>query len=291
MPELPEVENTLRGLSPLVEGKTILDVIFSPAIITSHQEQRQAIVKDMSLEDFSQQIQCFTIKKVTRRGKYLLFSNGAQTMINHLGMTGTWFVVDKVEDIPVLNYRKHWHVKFHLDSGEYLIFSDIRRFGELRYTHDIDNFQPILVMAPEPFEETALPHFLSIISQKKYRNRAIKPLIMSNDIVTGCGNIYACEALFLSHINPHQKVRYLTETQLINLFNHIRLVLQQGIDNGGTTISDYRDIYGSLGSNQHQLHVYGKEICPICHQPLAHDKIGGRMSHYCAHCQPLLEGN
>lgn len=288
MPELPEVENILTGLAPLVINKTITDVTFSDAIQQSHHQGKQTIIKGLSLDEFCQKIKNFQINNLIRRGKYLIFSNENGVMINHLGMTGAWFVVNDIMDIPVNNYRKHWHIQFKLNTGEQLIFSDIRRFGEMRYLENLNHFKPLKEMAPEPFDQTALMHFLSKIKDKKYYNKAIKPLIMTNELITGCGNIYACEALYLARINPHQQIKYMTQHQLIDLFGKICLVLKQGIENGGTTISDYRDVYGSLGSNQYQLNVYGKNHCPQCHNDLSHDKIANRMSHYCSDCQPLI---
>ncbi|MBM7606869.1 formamidopyrimidine-DNA glycosylase [Lysinibacillus composti] len=289
MPELPEVEGVVRALAPTIEGKTIDRVEFSNTIYQSFAEGKQCIVKNIEPQTFEQVMSGMKIKKVIRRAKYIYFEveKGGQSylFVNHLGMTGAWFVVQHLNEITEGKFRKHIHAIFYLTSGELLVFSDIRRFGEMRFISSIEDHPPLLQMAPEPFDESACEHFLKKCELPKYLNKPIKEVIMDGHVISGCGNIYATEALFKMGIHPGRKTSRISKERKVQLFETIRTILLESIEMGGSTISDYRNINGEAGGMQHRLKMYGKKICPNCSSNTKSMTIAGRTSVYCPKCQ------
>lgn len=289
MPELPEVEGVVRALSPRIEGKGIESVSLSETVYHAHLQGKQCIVKNMDPKLFENSLIGMKIHTIKRRGKYIFFemekADHTYVLVNHLGMTGAWFVVEHERDIVEEKFRKHIHAIFQLTSKELLIFSDIRRFGEMRLLNSIDEHPPLLEMAPEPFEEDALPFFLKKCELKKYIHKPIKEVIMDGQVISGCGNIYATEALYQMKIHPARKVSRISKKRKIELFHTIQNILRESIEMGGSTISDYRNINGEAGGMQHRLKMYGKTICPDCQTKTKSIIIGGRSSNYCPKCQ------
>lgn len=289
MPELPEVEGVVRMLKPQVEGKTIQRVIVSDTIQQSKEAGKECIIKGLPTDTFIEQMNGLTIDRIERHAKYIFFTvvkNGQkQLLVNHLGMSGAWFYVQHPDDITEAKFHRHMHVQLQLAEHEWLIYADIRRFGELRLLNKPADYPPLLLMAPEPFAKEALPYFLEKCALKKYQNKAIKAVIMDGQVVSGCGNIYATEALFKQKILPGRKVSQLKELQLIQLFEEIVAVLTESIAFGGSSISDYRNINGEAGSMQNRLQMYGMKKCPMCHTNTEQEIIAGRNSFYCPNCQ------
>lgn len=290
MPELPEVEGVVRALVPATCGKKIQRVKLSNTIYQSTAAGKQCIIKNLELEHFIEALQGMTILKITRRSKYiyiqLMNDIGKQLLlVNHLGMTGAWFIVHDINEITEEKFRKHAHVILYLTTGELLVFSDIRRFGEMRLLEKLEDFPPLLQMAPEPFDTGACQYFLDKCELPKYRNKPIKEVIMDGQVISGCGNIYATESLFKMGIHPARKVNRISKKRKIELFEVIRNILQESIENGGSTISDYRNINGEAGGMQHRLKMYGRSSCPTCGSATKSMTIGGRTSVYCPHCQ------
>lgn len=289
MPELPEVEGVVRALSPKIEGKVISKVTLSETICQSHAVGKQCIVKNMEPKEFELLMRGMEIKKVLRRAKYIFIdlekNHDPFLLVNHLGMTGAWFIVQQEDEILEDKFRKHIHAIFTLTTGELLIYSDIRRFGELRLLKSIDEHPPLLQMAPEPFDDVALNYFLEKCELPKYKNKPIKEVIMDGQVISGCGNIYATESLFNTGIHPNRKTARISKERKITLFQEIQRVLKESIDMGGSTISDYRNINGEAGGMQHRLKMYGKKTCPSCGSNTKSMTIGGRTSVYCPKCQ------
>lgn len=289
MPELPEVEGVVRALAPTIEGKTIDRVELSKTIYQSFAEGKQCIVKNMEPQAFEQVMCGMKIKKIIRRAKYIYFKvekdGYPYLFVNHLGMTGAWFVVQHLNEITEGKFRKHIHAIFYLTSGELLVFSDIRRFGEMRFISSIEDHPPLLQMAPEPFDESACEHFLTKCELPKYKNKPIKEVIMDGHVISGCGNIYATEALFKMGIHPVRKTSRISKERKVQLFESIRTILLESIEMGGSTISDYRNINGEAGGMQHRLKMYGKRNCPNCGSNTKSMTIAGRTSVYCPKCQ------
>ncbi|WP_394188438.1 bifunctional DNA-formamidopyrimidine glycosylase/DNA-(apurinic or apyrimidinic site) lyase [Paenisporosarcina quisquiliarum] len=289
MPELPEVEGVVNSLKPVATGKTINEVKVSSVITHAHSQGRQAIVKGSSLQQFCSDLAGAKIEQVVRRSKYIYFhlikNNEQKLLVTHLGMTGAWFYVQHTEDVTEEKFRKHIHVQFQLDDDMILVYADIRRFGEMRLLDMESQFPPLLLMAPEPFEEIALNHFLQMSLLPKYQQKSIKETIMDGQVISGCGNIYATEALFRMKIHPGRTVKRISEKRKVQLFKEIVDVLNESISAGGSSISDYRNINGEAGNMQDRLQMYGKKICPTCQQPVKQRVLGGRNSWYCSTCQ------
>lgn len=289
MPELPEVEGVVNSLRPVATGKTIKQVIISPVIEASRKAGKQAIIKGTDLAYFQQAMEDTRIARIERRSKYIYFHLDKHQenllLVTHLGMTGAWFYVNNVNDITEEKFRKHVHVIFSLDNDMLLVYSDIRRFGEMRLLESEEQFPPLLLMAPEPFDETALGHFLELAKLPKYQQKSIKETIMDGKVISGCGNIYATEALFRMHIHPARKVKRISQKRLTDLFHEIVDVLNESISAGGSSISDYRNINGEAGGMQDRLQMYSKKQCPYCLIPTKQVELGGRNSWFCPSCQ------
>lgn len=289
MPELPEVEGVVRDLKPLVEGKRIENVTLSETVYTSHAAGKQTIVKASEPTDFELVMAGMQIERIERRAKYIfihLRRNGETfVLVNHLGMTGAWFVVRDVVEIAEEKFRKHIHAIFTLNTGELLVYSDIRRFGELRFVKEIAAHPPLTQMAPEPFADDACEYFLAKCKLPRYEKKPIKEVIMDGQIISGCGNIYATEALFAVGVRPMKRTGSLSKAKKIELFEAIVAVLRESIENGGSTISDYRSVNGGAGSMQDRLKMYSKKFCPKCMGETKSEVIAGRTSTYCPTCQ------
>ncbi|CPA72353.1 Formamidopyrimidine-DNA glycosylase [Staphylococcus aureus] len=238
MPELPEVEHVKRGIEPYVINQKIEHVIFSDKVIEGKAQGKETIIKGIELDTFKTLSEGYTITNVERRSKYIVFQldnkREQRTLISHLGMAGGFFIVDELEDIMIPNYRKHWHVIFELSNDKKLIYSDIRRFGEIRNVASVASYPSFLEIAPEPFSNEALTYYLNRIHQQSNKNKPIKQVILDHKVIAGCGNIYACEALFRAGVLPDKKVKDLTHQQQEMVFYYVREVLEEGIKYGGT---------------------------------------------------------
>ena len=289
MPELPEVEGVVRDLKPLVEGEIIEHVVLSEVVHMSHAGGKQTIVKGSDLDSFQLMLRDMKITNVERRAKYifihLLKNEEPFVLVNHLGMTGAWFVVNDVMEIAEEKFRKHVHAIFKLANGQLFVFSDIRRFGELRFMKAISDHKPLTLMAPEPFDDHACEFFLTQCKKPKYENKQIKEVIMDGQVISGCGNIYATESLFATKIRPTKKVKSISKAKKMELFKAIVDVLKESIENGGSTISDYRSVNGGAGSMQDRLKMYSRKNCPACLKETTSVVIAGRTSTYCPNCQ------
>lgn len=140
-------------------------------------------------------------------------------------------------------------------------------------------------MAPEPFDNDACTHFIDCTLLPRYARKPIKEVIMDGQVISGCGNIYATEALFKMNIHPARKAERISLKRKQELFRVIVDILQESIDAGGSTISDYRNINGEAGSMQDRLKMYGQKECPTCEAETKSMQIGGRTSVYCPKCQ------
>lgn len=273
MPELPEVETIKCGLTPHLKDKTIEDIIMRRT------QLRWPIPKNLKALLIGHKI-----LSLSRRGKYLLIHVTTGTLIIHLGMSGSLRIVT-----PETPHKTHDHVDFVLSSQKLLRFNDPRRFGALLFTKDDPQNHPLIQsMGIEPLDAEFTGAYLEKKAQK--RRVPIKSFIMNSKIVTGIGNIYAAEALFLAHIHPLTKAHALTRIQCETLVDSIKKILKLAITAGGTTLKDFVNGEGKPGYFSQNLQVYGraKLPCTVCNTPLQSLKMGQRMSVYCATCQPLI---
>lgn len=289
LPELPEVEGLVRSLAPVAIGRTVHQVIISDVVLASKEQGKETILKGMQPKDFIHNLKGMKIENITRRSKYIYFTMSKEQMpsllVSHLGMSGAWFNVHSIDEILEQKFKRHIHVILEMEDGGLLVYSDIRRFGELRLLSDEADHPPLLKMAPEPFDEVASDYFLQCAATPKYSNKAIKEVIMDGQVISGCGNIYATEALYRMKMHPGRKTGRISEKRKIELFQTIVAVLQESINAGGSTISDYRGINGESGSMQNRLQMYGRKNCIDCGTDTKSMRIAGRTSVYCPRCQ------
>lgn len=270
MPELPEVETIRRDLEKLIVGRKVLN------IGTNSPKQVQP-----SLDVVKKAIVGVIIKKVQRRAKILqiFFSNGT-IIIVHLKLTGRLLVRKKGDR------EDDWqHITLSLSGGKELRFADSRKFGWFRLLKDEKELQKILKeFGPEPFLDLTLPVFQKIISST---SRPIKIVLMDQGRISGVGNIYASEALFLAGIDPRRPANKINQKGAEKLFHNLEKVLRLGLRYRGASDNDYLDALGHKGSYQEHFLVYGRQgqKCSVCSGLIKRIALGGRGTFYCPSCQ------
>ena len=270
MPELPEVETTRRGIAPHVEGRQVSQVIV-----------RQEKLRWPVSPEITTQLPGLSIKQVKRRAKYLLLETDQGTLIIHLGMSGSLRII-----AASVKPEKHEHVDIIFDNGQCLRYKDPRRFGSLLWSSTaIENHKLIQHLGPEPLSD--LFHIDDLYPKTKQKKTPIKSLIMDGQIVVGVGNIYASEALFQSGIHPKRAAQNISKKRLIKLVSAIKNILNQAIQQGGTTLKDFVNSEGNPGYFQQTLNVYGQKgkPCPICQTPIKQITLAQRSTFYCPQCQ------
>lgn len=272
MPELPEVETVAAALRQHLPGKQIkalavrCDKLRRPIPVTALQKEVNVF-----------------ITKVRRRAKYLLIDlNSGQTLVIHLGMSGTLCLVPENK-----RAERHDHLDIKFDDGSVLRYRDPRRFGLVILVKPDSEGQIAELgdLAPEPLSDEFNADYLFKLSRK--RTTPIKNFIMDQRRVVGVGNIYASESLFRARIRPTCKTGSLSRKQCQLLVNTIKDVLQEAIAVGGTTISDFHGVDGREGAFVLNLKVYGRtgEPCPECGTAIKKITLGGRSTFYCPKCQ------
>lgn len=270
MPELPEVETTLRGITPHILEQTIKQVV-----VRNHQ-LRWPVAKNLPAKLKGQ-----TVLGTRRRGKYLILQLQKGELILHLGMSGSLRWV-KLGTAP----QKHDHIDWVFSNKLVLRYTDPRRFGAVIWTTtDADQHSLLTHLGPEPLTADFDPDYLFQRSRK--RKQSIKNFIMDSKIVVGVGNIYANEALFLAGIRPTKAAGQVTANQYHGLVKAIKKVLLRAIKAGGTTLKDFVGGDGMAGYFKQKLQVYDRDgqPCMICGTTLKGVRIGQRASVYCPECQ------
>ncbi|MFT3741475.1 MAG: bifunctional DNA-formamidopyrimidine glycosylase/DNA-(apurinic or apyrimidinic site) lyase [Gammaproteobacteria bacterium] len=271
MPELPEVETTLRGIQPKILHQVI------QGITIRHTQLRWPVTPKIKSKTLNQVIQA-----VERRGKYLLLRLKNGTLLIHLGMSGKLRILPK--DTPA---QKHDHIDL-IFSHDILRFTDPRRFGAFLWVEG-DPSQHMLLkrLGVEPLTTAFNGRYLK--QQAQRRVLAVKLFIMDNQVVVGVGNIYANEALFLAKIHPQTSVSSLDLAECNRLARAIKQVLRSAIRAGGTTLRDFSDSQGNPGYFSQDLQVYGRQNLPCfnCARPLALIKLGQRATVFCPSCQVI----
>lgn len=275
MPELPEVEVVCRGLQSLLIGCTVTALCWSG----------KALRHPIQLEAMQQALINRRIIAIERRAKYLQISLDSGVMlIIHLGMTGKLGIF-----APSSGRAKHDHLLWSLDNGTELRYNDSRRFGSIALLNPAQvltrEHTLFKTTGPEPFSEQFSGSYLHALAKGK--TLAVKLLIMTNQNVAGIGNIYANESLFAAGIRPSRKAQTLSKKEWDRLVVEIRRVLHYAIECGGSTISDFLNASQQRGYFQINFTVYGRQgqPCTRCASVITKEKIGGRASYYCPHCQ------
>ncbi len=270
MPELPEVETTLRGLAPHLLGQRIAQVAIR------HPQLRWPIPKGLA-----QLLKDETIRGVRRRAKYLLVEFDQGTLILHLGMSGSLRILP-VGTPP----QKHDHFDLVLEGGTLMRLRDPRRFGAVLWQAGDVAQHPLLAgLGPEPLEKEFDADYLYQATRR--RNAAIKQVIMDSSIVVGVGNIYANEALFRAGIRPLLAAGKLSRPRCAALAKAIKETLRAAIKAGGSTLRDVTNSAGEPGYFQQHYFVYGRagEPCSKCGTVIRQIRQGQRSSFYCPQCQ------
>ena len=267
MPELPEVETTIRGLARVLTGQRVRSV-----------EARRPDLRRALPQDLGQRLTGARITNLGRRAKYgLIDTDRGDTLAFHLGMSGRWRV-DPGE------LEKHDHLVIETDEGRRVALNDARRFGsvDLVPTDELHAWPPIAELGPEPMDLTAA----DLKQRLAGRKAPIKQMLLDQRIVAGLGNIYVCEALFRAGIHPARAGGSVSLTRLNRLVPAIQQVIAEAIEAGGSTLRDFASPDGELGYFSKAFAVYGREGEPCaCRGRVKRFVQGGRSTFYCAKCQ------
>jgi formamidopyrimidine-DNA glycosylase len=278
MPELPEVETVRRGLVPRLVGRRIVRLI-----------QRRRDLRVPMPAKFAQKVEGRTVQAIDRRAKYLLIRlDDGQTLIAHLGMSGRMTLHD-AKDAAEHPFQRHDHVVMETDEGWQVRFNDARRFGLmlLAPTEGVGRHTLFKGLGPEPLDETFDGPALA--ARLKGRRTPIKAALLDQKTLVGIGNIYACEALFLSGISPRRSAHTVQGDRADRLAAALKQVLLRSIDDGGSTLRDHVQPGGELGYFQTRFNVYDRAGAPCptrgCGRIVKRLVQSGRSTFYCAHCQ------
>ena len=269
MPELPEVETTVRGLQPVLDGRRLVRV-----------ETRRADLRRPFPVDLRQRLTGAGVTGFGRRAKYgLIETDRDDVMIFHLGMSGRW-------RIDPSEIGTHDHLILETDEGRILALCDPRRFGsvDLVRRDALEDFPAFRALGPEPLGDRFTPVYLAKAIEG--RSAPIKALLLDQRIVAGLGNIYVCEALNMAGIAPDKAGGQIATKRLAALVTAIRAVLASAIEAGGSSLRDYARPDGQLGYFSKQWRVYGREgeACH-CGTTIARRAEGGRSTFFCPKCQ------
>ena len=278
MPELPEVETVRRGLSPVMEG-----------YVFDRVELRRANLRFPFPDDFAARLEGETITRFGRRAKFLdVELSSGERLLMHLGMSGRFTIDGESQGEFVSDtggIAKHDHVIFHMSSGHRVIYNDPRRFGFMELVAVGETPERLKTLGPEPLSNSCnAPDLREKLRGKKSK---IKAALLDQRIIAGLGNIYVCEALFRARISPKRAAGRLTVAETESLTGHIKDVIREAIEAGGSSLRDFAQADGDLGYFQHNFDVYGREgePCKVCGAALKRITQSGRSSFYCSACQ------
>jgi formamidopyrimidine-DNA glycosylase len=270
MPELPEVETVKRGLAPFMEGRVLKRL-----------ETRRAGLR-YPFPDFIP-LEGQKVVRLTRRAKYLLIEFEKETLVAHLGMSGSFRIEEATQGVfhhPRSRLAAHDHVVLHFEEGQ-VIYNDPRRFGFMNYLNQ------------NTFEKTGVEPLgnefngSSLFEALQKRKTSVKLALLDQALVAGLGNIYVCEALFLAGLSPIRASCFVTLKEAEKLCQEIKIVLNRAILAGGSSLQDHAQVSGELGYFQHSFYVYerAEKPCAACTLPIQRLKQGGRSTFYCGECQ------
>src|SRR3954468_3306117 len=278
MPELPEVETVRRGLVPRMVGHRIIRLT-----------QRRKDLRVPLPARFASKVESRTVQAIDRRAKYLLIRlDDGQTLIVHLGMSGRMTLHDarSASEHPL---ERHDHVVFDMDDGWQVRFNDARRFGLMLLvaTDAVEKHKAFKSLGPEPLDDSFDGGTLS--ARLKGRRTPIKAALLDQKTLVGVGNIYACEALYMSGISPRRSAHTVQGERADRLVAAIKKVLLRSIGDGGSTLRDHVQPGGELGYFQTRFKVYDRTgaVCPTpsCGKVVRRLVQAGRSTFYCARCQ------
>jgi formamidopyrimidine-DNA glycosylase len=275
MPELPEVELVARSLDRLLRGRSVV----------AARLLRPGLAPDTSPRSFALRLRGVSFESAARRGKHvLLHLGGAHVLVTHLRMTGRFLLLPAERELP-----PHTHAVFLLDDERRLVFTDQRHFGFMKLVRadELDGAKELRALAPEPFAEDFTPDYLRRTLSRT--RRALKEVLLDQTKVTGLGNIYAAEVLFLARVNPFLAAAELSPRRVPRLHRAIRDVLAESIAHGSTMNVDPENIDGSYygGAYEGRWRVYDREgePCLACGARVRRVSRAGRSTYFCPRCQ------
>ncbi len=309
MPELPEVETTVRGLNQTVKGLTIKDV-WSDLPQKNH--SRKDEIKNLAFwNTFKKQVVGANIKNTTRHGKNIFIHlNNGFTILIHMKMTGhllfgkyraakpqdgeahhTWVWWAEKDTSLQDPYNRFIHFLIHFTNGKHLAFCDSRKFGKVTLVKTGDaTAKHVKDLGIDALDiKLTYNSFKELLHRKP--NGRIKNVLMDQELITGIGNIYSDEMLWLASVHPEESVRNISENKFKKMFLVMKPLLEHGINFGGDSMSDYRNIHGERGTFQNKHNVYGKNKQPCkkrgCPGVILRKVVGGRSAHFCPAHQAL----
>ena len=286
MPELPEVEVVKKSLENKIKNLTIKKVI----IINNKLRYKVNSEKFYKLQNSK-------INSISRKSKYLLINlNTGISILVHLGMTGKFFIIDGKKKYKtsfyynIINHDlKHDHINFYLTKKIKLIYNDVRKFGFLKIikTNKVNINKHIKLLGPEPLSNIFNENYFK--KQTTNKQKKIKDLLMDQKFVSGLGNIYCNEILYLSRINPSRRIKNLKIREINKIIFFTKKILKESIKKGGSSIKNFSSIDGKVGSFQQQFNVYGRDgsDCKTknCSKIIKKTYISNRSSFFCSKCQ------
>ncbi|MCF6200113.1 MAG: bifunctional DNA-formamidopyrimidine glycosylase/DNA-(apurinic or apyrimidinic site) lyase [Hyphomicrobiaceae bacterium] len=286
MPELPEVETVMRGLEPVLAHVRIIKV-----------KQNRPDLRFPFPKDFVKRVQGKKVGALSRRAKYLLVPlESGENLVVHLGMSGRITIQKSNEDdLTDLPNPAHDHVVFTLENGAIIRYNDPRRFGFMTLVGDdeMEHHKLFASLGPEPLGNQFHAKHLAQVARN--RQAPLKNFLLNQKTVAGLGNIYVCEALYRAGLSPLKKAQGLTRQNgtptkaTERLVAAIKQVLQEAIEQGGSTLRDHRLTDGTLGYFQHSFAVYGREGAHCrtdkCKGTINRLVQAGRSTFYCPDCQ------
>ncbi len=303
MPELPEVETVRRQLEAEILDRTLVGL-----------DIRNPVVIKTSSSELAEFVQGKIFKKISRKGKLLIFhfENSDKLLHAHLKMTGQFLFQEKdtvsAGVFPLLYAStpggkktvgrfkedqvkeglnmKHTHLIFHFEDGSQLAFRDQRRFGFLKLVEKEAHQSFLERYGIDPlYEEFTEENFILAFRNRK---KSLKAVLMDQQIIAGIGNIYADEICHRAGLRPQRSVRRITKAKKVELFKHTQSIIQGALASNGTTFKDFSTLDGGKGNFSYQLKVYGRENadCETCESgTIQKEKYLGRGTHYCSNCQ------
>jgi formamidopyrimidine-DNA glycosylase len=275
MAELPEVHTITEDLNKEIPGYTIQDV----TVIGNYRINPDKI-------GFINKLKGQAVVKAERVAKNILIKLGSgEYILIHLAMTGQVLLKELRDKTPnwarvVLRITKNGATKT-------IYLCDMRMFGKIEILSENDIGKLRSKYGPEPITEHLTPE--NFHQQVTSKNTNIKNVLLDQSIVSGLGNIYTTDALFIAGIHPETPARQLTVDMARKLLDASREILNEGIKHRGSTLQDkmYIDIYGKEGTHQKYFRIYGKNVCPVCSSKIIYKKVSGRGTYFCANCQSL----
>jgi len=275
MPELPEVQTTVNGLQAKVLSRTFVDV---------WSDWQKTVKFPRRFADFKKQLKGKKILRVWRRAKNVVFElSGGYSLLIHMKMTGHLLVEPWKQD-PMNGFL---HLIFTLDDGRKIALSDMRKFAKVELQKTKELLEIFEALGPEPLEKSfTFEKFQALFASKRGK---VKQVIMDPAFIAGIGNIYASEALWEARIHPLKDVSKLSKKELQLLYKAIRKVLALGVEFGGDSFSDYRDVNGEKGKFEGKKKAYQRagQPCYRCKTPMKRLVVAARSAFYCPNCQKL----